>query len=103
MCDDRGVTDEVRSKAAQTLESRRRQVDWKLLFNQLFALEIKKEHVLGSKETDSDERLDDLLRAYTYYTPVSFNDALDELSSMQSSDEAFEARRPSMRTRRTVG
>ena len=74
-------------------DRRRHQVDWKLLFNQLFALEIKKEHVLGLDLGDADQELDQLLQAYTQYTPLSFNEALDELSAVERSDDAYKARR----------
>lgn len=73
-------------------DERGRPIDWKLLFNQLFALEIKKEYVISAGREDSAEFLDRLLRAYTQYSPGTFNDALDEISSVESSDDAYEAR-----------
>lgn len=76
-----------------SFEKRRRQVDWKLLFNQLFALEIKKEHILSRGASNPDQQLQELLSAYTQYSPVSFNDALEELSSMRSSDAAYLAKK----------
>ncbi len=62
-----------------------RPVDWKLLFNQLFALEIRKEHGAAS--------LDELLAEHTHYSPRTFNEAIEACSSARTSVEAFEARR----------
>ena len=67
-------------------------VDWKLLFNQLFAHEIKKEHVLPSSAKGTAEAFDRLLRAFCQYTPASFNDAIEDISAVGSSEAAYEAR-----------
>lgn len=74
------------------LDRRGRPVDWKLLFNQLFALELRKEHVLPVSPRAPEELFDRLLRAYTQYAPGTFNDAIDAITSVESSDEAYEAR-----------
>jgi len=73
-------------------DRRGRGVDWKLLFSQLFALEIKKEHVLPCPREEQAEALDRLLASYAAYSPVSFNDAIDEVLKATNSDEAYEAR-----------
>jgi len=67
-------------------------VDWKLFFNQLFALEIKKEHVLTCSDQHGAERLDELLRAYALYAPGTFNDAIEATSSARTSLDAYAAR-----------
>jgi len=73
-------------------ELRGRRVDWKLLFNQLFAAEIEKEHVLARAAGDRTETLDRLLSAFTHYTPAPFNDVIEAISDAATSDEAYEAR-----------
>lgn len=73
-------------------DPRGRAVDWKLLFNQLFALEIRKELVLPASGREAGALLDRLLRAYTNYTPVDFNDAQEQILAAESSEEAYEAR-----------
>ena len=70
-----------------------RSIDWKLLFNQLFALEIKKEHLLPAGPQGSVNSLDELLEAYTQYNPASFNEALDAISGKETSEAAYEARK----------
>jgi pimeloyl-ACP methyl ester carboxylesterase len=87
------VTDGTRQKVrGPTPDGRGRLVDWKLLFNQLFALEIIKERVLPLKGPEALEAIDRLLRAFTSYTPISFNDALEEILEVESSEAAYRAR-----------
>ncbi len=73
-------------------DSRGRRVDWKLLFNQLLALEIAKEHVLPTGDPAPAERLDRLLAAFTQYHPGSFNDAIDAVLAAGTGAAAHRAR-----------
>ncbi len=66
-------------------------VNWKLLFNQLFALEIKKEVAPSgqSRQTQTASQL----REFTHYTDTTFNETLDHVLRARTSDEAYELRR----------
>ena len=66
------------------------QVKWKLVFNQLFALEIKKEWKgLGKSDADVQKAL----RQYTAYTPSTFNQTIDKVLTANTSSEAYKIRR----------
>ena len=81
------------ASVAPVSDARGRPVDWKLLFHQLFALEIRKQHGLGSGSADDERALDRLLIAYTAYLPASFADAIATCAAAESSNGAYEARR----------
>jgi len=61
------------------------QVDWKLLFNQLFALEIKKE--------TSDHAYAARLREHTAWTPLTFGEVINEVLQADTSTQAYNIRR----------
>ena len=67
-------------------------VDWKLALHQLFASEIRKEH-LPAALAEQEGALDRLLAAYTHYTPLRFNDVIDRVAAVTSSAEACRERR----------
>ena len=77
---------------SQEIKQATSQVEWKLLFNQLFAHEIKKEHVLATSPQDATEELYRLLQAYTQYAPETFNEAIDAITASGRADKAYEAR-----------
>ena len=64
-------------------------VQWKLFFNQMFALELRKE-VLG--KAGSDQLWQDALKRYTAYTPNSFNESIAATSGVGTSSEAYRMR-----------
>lgn len=66
------------------------QVDWKLFFNQLFALEIRKEM---EGEGLPIGMQDDALREHLGYTPYTFNDTLDKVLEVETSAQAFARRK----------
>lgn len=73
-------------------------IDWKLLFNQLFALEIKKElHLPTTTKQEKkifNEVYDNLLRNNTCYTPLKFYQAESViLKNAKSSEDLYWARR----------
>ncbi len=65
------------------------QVSWKLLFNQLFALEIRKEAMGQGGSTALAQQN---IRNYTAYTPNSFNDTLWDVLKAETSSEAYARR-----------
>lgn len=67
-------------------------IDWKLLFHQLFALEIKKEYVLDAPESEREDIYTRLLNACVHYTPASFNDVVAQAMAATSPEHADEIR-----------
>lgn len=59
-------------------------IDWKLLFHQLFALEIKKEYVLGAPKHLQEDIYTRLLNAFVHYSPASFNDVIAQVMEAES-------------------
>jgi pimeloyl-ACP methyl ester carboxylesterase len=64
-------------------------IDWKFLFNQLFALEIKKEmegegYPIGMQN--------DALQEHLGYTPYTFNESIDRILEADTSSMAYEKR-----------
>ncbi len=57
-------------------------VDWKLFFNQLFALELRKEI-----KNDADYQM--ALKKFTAYTPNSFNQTLTQVLSSTTTEEGY--------------
>lgn len=76
---------------SQPTEGTATSVDWKLLFHQLFALEIRKEFVLTASG-DQEAVYDRLLNAFVQYSPESFNDAVDATMAAASPAEAHRIR-----------
>ena len=72
-------------------DGRGRAIDWKLLFSQLFALEIKKEYVLTAP-ADGEAIFERLLNAFVQYSPGSFNDVIDAAMAAANPAEAHRAR-----------
>ncbi len=66
--------------------------DWKLLFHQLFALEIKKEFVLSAPADQQDDIYTRLLNAFLQYSPGSFNDVIDAAMEAESAEQAHQIR-----------
>ena len=64
-------------------------VQWKLFFNQMFALELHKE-VLG--KAGSDQLWQDALKRYTAYTPNSFSGSIAATLGVSTSHEAYRMR-----------
>ncbi|RZA18763.1 MAG: hypothetical protein EOP10_20595 [Proteobacteria bacterium] len=62
-------------------------VQWKLLFDQLFALEIKKE-MIGRPEAEYEAAL----KRYTAYTPKTFNESIDAVMKAASTEDAYRLR-----------
>lgn len=72
------------------------EVDWKLLFNQLFAIEILKELPIGDSFAEREyykKRYDEILKTHTYYTPKTFNEAINEVLKAENSNEAYNIRK----------
>jgi len=67
-------------------------MDWKLLFQQLFALEIKKEFVLSLPLEEQEETYNRMLNAFLQYSPRSFNDLIDVAMAAANSQEAYQER-----------
>ena len=67
-------------------------IDWKLLFHQLFALEIKKEFVLTAEIDEQEDIYDRLLNAFVHYSPNSFNDLIDAAMMAENSEHAHQSR-----------
>ncbi len=67
-------------------------IDWKLLFHQLFALEIKKEFVLTRPDDEQEAAYDRLLAAFLHYSPRSFNDLVEAACMAASAKEAQQIR-----------
>lgn len=67
-------------------------IDWKLLFHQLFALEIRKEFVLAAPEGERDDVYTRLLNAFVQYSPRSFGELIEETMAAGSPEEAYEIR-----------
>ena len=67
-------------------------IDWKLLFHQLFALEIKKEFVLTADVADREDIYTRLLNAFVHYSPNSFNDVIDATMQAESAVHARQIR-----------
>ncbi len=67
-------------------------IDWKLLFHQLFALEMKKEFVLPRPEDEQEAAYDRLLAAFLQYSPSSFNDLVEAACMAVSAKEAQQIR-----------
>ncbi len=65
-------------------------VDWKLFYNQLFALEIRKEL---KAQGANDSVIDATIRQYSGYTPLKFNEVLTKVLGANTSAEAFKLRR----------
>lgn len=64
-------------------------VDWKLFFNQLFALEIRKEMEGEGYPNGAQE---DALREHIGYTPYSFNESINKILEADTSARAFALR-----------
>ncbi|MBC7659975.1 MAG: alpha/beta hydrolase [Chitinophagaceae bacterium] len=58
------------------------EINWKLFFNQMFALELHKEF---PAETDYQAAL----KKFTAYTPNTFNETLESVLSVQTAEEAY--------------
>ncbi|MBQ49293.1 MAG: hypothetical protein CMP10_18085 [Zetaproteobacteria bacterium] len=91
--------DAVADNDQTAVEAERKQqlamVDWKLLFNRLFALEIYKQEVLPLDHLSEQEKaaaFDHLLKAHTAYTPLTFNQSLNKVLGATTSMEAYETR-----------
>lgn len=67
----------------------RQKVDWKLFFNQVWALEIQKEM---RAQNASDAAIRDAIREHTGYTPLSFSATLKKVESVTTSAEANKLR-----------
>jgi hypothetical protein len=65
-------------------------IDWKLFFNQLFAMEIRKE--MDGEGYPSGSQ-DDALREHIGYTPYSFNESIDKILEADTSARAYALRR----------
>ncbi len=70
-----------------------KQIDWKLLFNQLFALEIKKQTLtLPAYQLDHFQTYYSQLREHTAWTPYRFNQVIDKVLQADTSSEAYQIR-----------
>ncbi len=67
-------------------------IDWKLLFHQLFALEIKKEFVLRAPEGEREAIYSRLLNAFVHYSPEAFGAVIERTSKAESAEEAHRIR-----------
>jgi pimeloyl-ACP methyl ester carboxylesterase len=67
----------------------RQKVDWKLFFNQVWALEIRKE--MRAKNA-SDAAIREAIREHTGYTPLSFSATLKKVQEVTTSAEASKLR-----------
>lgn len=67
-------------------------VDWKLLFHQLFALEIRKEFVLSAPAEQQEDIYTRLLNAFVHYSPRSFGELIDAAIQAENAEEAREIR-----------
>jgi uncharacterized protein YdiU (UPF0061 family) len=68
-------------------------VNWKLLFNQLFALEIQKELPVDLNAQERHTALLQKLREHTHYTDSTFNQTIDKVLQGNTSNEAYNLRR----------
>ena len=57
-------------------------IDWKLFFNQMFALELR-------KEIKSDAEYQLALKKFTAYTPKTFNETLNNVLEANTTEEAY--------------
>ncbi|MBM4253483.1 MAG: hypothetical protein FJ146_16060 [Deltaproteobacteria bacterium] len=76
--------------------SRVREVDWKLYYNQMFALEIRKElRGRGTSEAPDviDRTVEATIRQHLGYTPLKFNEVITKVLSANTSAEAYRLRR----------
>jgi pimeloyl-ACP methyl ester carboxylesterase len=64
-------------------------VDWKLFFNQLFAMEIRKEMEGEGYPSGAQE---DALREHIGYTPYSFNESINKILEADTSGRAYALR-----------
>lgn len=67
----------------------RQRVDWKLFFNQIFALEIRKEL---QAQNVSETAIRAVIREHTGYTPLAFSEALEKFSEVTTSVDAYKLR-----------
>ncbi|MCP4447617.1 MAG: hypothetical protein GY811_20100 [Myxococcales bacterium] len=67
-------------------------IDWKLLFHQLFALEIKKEFVLGAPLEEQEDIYTRLLNGFVQYSPQPSGDVIEAAMQAASPEEAYEIR-----------
>ena len=69
--------------------------NWKLLFNRLFALEIYKEKIIGGENGwyGDEKDFNEALARHTSYTPLTFNESLNQVLDASSSIEAYELRK----------
>ncbi len=68
-------------------------VEWKLVFNQLFALELKKEALATQRPGEVDNALRNKLEEHSYYTDSTFNQTIDYVTRARTSEEAYQRRR----------
>ena len=67
-------------------------IDWKLLFHQLFALEIRKEFALPASVDEQEDIYTRLLNAFVQYSPRPFGEVIEATMKAESSEEAHEIR-----------
>ena len=75
--------------SAPSPTSAARSVNWKLFFNQLFALEIRKE-MSGQGASQAD--IEAAIIQHTGFTPGTFNDTINKVLGANTSAEAFNIR-----------
>ena len=75
--------------SAPSPTSAARSVNWKLFFNQLFALEIRKE-MSGQGASQAD--IEAAIKQHTAFTPGTFNDTINKVLGANTSAEAFNIR-----------
>ena len=68
-------------------------VQWKLVFNQFFALELKKEALAAQQPGNVDPALQQALAEHVNYTDSTFNQTIDWVTQARTSDEAYQRRR----------
>lgn len=77
------------SAVAAAQNDARQQVNWKLFFNQVFAAEIRREM---RAQNAPQSAIRDAVKEYTGYTPLSFSETIQKVTSVKTSAEAYQIR-----------